>query len=64
MVLEYMDRGTAQHLSKEGLLDLEGMPASIPILLIIIITIMTIILTIIRDHDHDHHKVLVCPSTF
>ena len=24
MVLEYMDRGTAQHLSKEGLLDLEG----------------------------------------
>ena len=60
MVLEYMDRGTAQHLSKEGLLDLEGMPASIPILLIIIITI----LTIIRDHDHDHHKVLVCPNTF
>ena len=26
MVLEYMDRGTAQHLSKEGLLDLEGTP--------------------------------------
>ena len=24
MVLEYMDRGTAQHLSKEGLLELEG----------------------------------------
>ena len=24
MVLEYMDRGTAQHLSKKGLLDLEG----------------------------------------
>ncbi|CAE7824091.1 Serine/threonine-protein kinase pdik1l-A [Symbiodinium microadriaticum] len=27
MVLEYMDRGTAQHLSKEGLLDLEGLAA-------------------------------------
>ncbi|CAE7773196.1 Aurkb [Symbiodinium pilosum] len=27
MVLEYMDRGTAQHLSKKGLLDLEGLAA-------------------------------------
>mmetsp|Transcript_25537 Transcript_25537/g.59319 ORF Transcript_25537/g.59319 Transcript_25537/m.59319 type:complete len:310 (-) Transcript_25537:39-968(-) len=27
MVMEYMDRGTVQHLSKEGLIDLEGLAA-------------------------------------